>query len=154
MTEKGSHPFTPRFDGTACRVVVAVVDHRPVECGKQPNEAPHDGTRCPPPDLEFPPPPCPLCGEDCGFDDGPYCEACGVYWRPDGTAGRWDEPALKVCPSTYKPFDRADLSPEHERFRHHVVHCILALDHDQRHRSDASTAWADHQEVHRDTVPA
>ncbi|WP_028474069.1 hypothetical protein [Nocardioides alkalitolerans] len=147
------HPFEPRYDGSACRVIVEVVDHRPVECGKQPDEEPHDGTRHQPPDLEFPPPSCPFCWQDCDYDDGPFCEPCGVRWSSNGTAGRWDDPALPACTSSYKPHDHAALGAENERIRHFRLYCLLPHGHEAQHRSADGTVWADHQATDTAVTP-
>lgn len=148
LIAKNPHPFEPRFDGKACRVTVAVVDHRPVECGGQPGDNTHTGTRHAPPELEFPYPPCSICGEDTNNEgDGFFCEACGVSWSNDGRNGSWDEPETKACTSTHKPFDRDDLASENEKIRHFVKHCIFDLDHDGDHDAGDYTTWTDDQAV-------
>lgn len=137
------HPFEPRHDGKACRTMVAVVDYRPVECGGQPGDEMHTGARPAPPELEHRYPLCPLCGEECDHDGDSFCcNPCGAYWPSDTGRGEWNEPETKVCTSTCKPFDRPNLSAEHESIRHNVAHCILPADHDGDHRSDELTRWS------------
>lgn len=138
MSAEVKHPFEPTNAGMACRTVKYP---EWTICGKGPADPIHTGTRPPPPELEFPYPPCSLCGGATDYDDGFRCRPCGVSWSNDGRDGSWDEPELKVCASTNKPFDRPDLGAEHESIRHHVDHCIREEDHDGMHRSDEFSEW-------------
>lgn len=141
------HAFTPRFDGKGCSHIVEWVDHRSVECKAMPDDPVHDGTRPAPPGLEFPFPPCSVCGKTTDHDgDGFYCSDCGISWGEMGE-GRWDDPEEKACLSAFKPFDRDNLAPEHEKIRHHIVWCFQSLDHAGKHRSDEFTTWTDEQAV-------
>lgn len=143
--EKGSHPFEPRHDGKACRQYVDVVEHRPIECGAEKSAEIHTGTRSAPPELEHRAPLCPLCGDEVGYDGDSFCcDSCGAYWSGHGP-GTWNEPEIKACPSTRKPYDRSDLEAKYENIRHHQDHCILPVDHDGKHRSDEFSMWTDEQ---------
>jgi len=150
--ERKPHPFDPIHKGMACRHLT-YVDHRGVECGQAPDAPIHTGTRPEPPELEFPYPPCSMCGEGTYHDgDGFCCDPCGAYWSGNGPGG-WSDPDIKACPSTCKPFDRPGLAAEHESIRHHVNHCMRAGGHKGWHRSDGFTEWSDRQNADLSTRP-
>ena len=142
MSADQRHPFEASNAGMTCRKI-----QYPewTTCGKGPGDPIHTGTRAAPPELEFPYPPCSLCGEDTDYDDGFYCSPCGASWSTEGRDGDLVDPDLKVCPSTHKPFDRPDLGAEYESIRHHVNHCIREDGHDGKHRSDIYSEWGDDQ---------
>lgn len=135
------HPFAPGSDGTKC------IEYRYPEykrCDRDFGDQIHTGTRPAPPELEFPYPPCSLCGEDTYHDgDGFRCDPCGASWGDRGE-GWWDEPDLPACPASYKPFDRPDLEEKYEGIRHHAFRCILPVAHVGKHRDrDSSEFEAD-----------
>lgn len=133
------HPFEPDVAGKTCATMLYPEYKR---CGKSPRAKVHTGTRPDPPELEFPYPPCSLCGKDTYHDgDSFVCDPCGAYWSSNTGRGSWMEPDLKVCASTHTPFDRPDLGAEHESIRHHVAHCMREDGHDGKHRSDEFTEW-------------
>ena len=135
------HAFAPSVDGKTCNVIQYPAYMR---CGKGPKSKVHDGTRPSPPELEFPYPPCPLCGEDTYHDGDSFrCDPCGAHWADNGASGAWMEPHLKVCGATRKPFDHPDLEPKHESIRHHQDYCIREKDHDGKHRADQFSEWSD-----------
>ena len=132
------HPFSPAADGATCNEMQYPAYKR---CGKGPRAKVHTGTRPQPPELEFPYPPCSLCGEDTYHDGDSFrCDPCGAWWGGTGP-GSWMEPDLKACGATRKPFDRDDLAPEHESIRHHKDYCIREADHDGPHRANAWSEW-------------
>lgn len=137
------HAFNPNYSGLSCLFTI-YVDHRSVIC-KQGKEFPlHDGTRPSPPDLEFPYPPCSVCGKDTYHDgDSLRCDPCGISWRDSGQSGEWDEMDAIRCPSSFKPHDHPRLSPEHESVRHFLNHCIREEGHEGKHRSNEWTEWTD-----------
>lgn len=60
-----------------------------------------------PPPLDFPYPPCSICGEECHLTDDTFtCPACGASWPTVGAPeGEWtDNPDAAQCPSTYRPW--------------------------------------------------
>lgn len=60
-----------------------------------------------PPPLEFPYPPCSICGEDVQLEDNSFfCAPCGASWPTEGAPeGEWDDyPAAEQCPSEYRPW--------------------------------------------------
>lgn len=139
------HAFLPGVDGKTCKVI-DYRERRYRECGKGPGSKVHDGTRPPPPELEFPYPPCSLCGEDTDCEDESFvCRPCGAYWDRSGQRGSWDEPKLRACGATRKPFDRDDLDPKYESIRHHKDYCIREKDHDDKHRADPYSEWEDEE---------
>lgn len=141
MSAAAIHPFSPAADGTTCNEMQYPAYKR---CGKSPRSKVHNGERPAPPELEFPYPPCSMCGEDTYHDgDGFRCDPCGAYWGSQTGSGSWMEPDLKACGATRKPFDHGDLSPEHENIRHHKDYCIREVDHDGPHRADAYSEWTE-----------
>ncbi|WP_181312496.1 hypothetical protein [Nocardioides campestrisoli] len=147
------HPFEPTLEGEACRVITAVVAHRPVECGAAPGDPIHTGTRPAPPELEHRAPLCPMCHEETSHDgDSWLCQGCEASWDDNGRGGSWFDEDLKVCDSTFKPFDNPNLELRYESIRHHVVHCSRAVDedgeHDGKHRTLSAVyayEWVDEQ---------
>lgn len=143
MAKGKEHPFSPRHDGQGCRQLDEIVDHRSIECGAEKGDKIHTGTRPPPPELDFPPPVCTMCGKDTYHDGDSFnCDPCGAYWSGNGP-GDWSDPEVLVCTSSSKPFDHDNLAPEHEHIRHHLRHCILPLDHNGDHRADEFNTWKD-----------
>lgn len=142
-TEVKPHPFRPSVDGMTCTEI-----RYPAwtYCNESVDSPVHTGTRATPPELEFPTPPCSICGEGTHWDEGFRCDPCGASWNDAGQDGLWDEPNARRCTATSKPFDRPGLAPEHEGIRHHISHCTLAADHDGEHRADAFTTWANEVE--------
>lgn len=138
MSAVQTHPFTPGADGSTCNQIQYPEWKR---CEKGPRAKVHNGERPEPPELEFPYPPCSMCGEDTYHDgDGFRCDPCGAYWGERG-AGSWMEPGLKACGATRKPFDRGDLEPKYEGIRHHKDYCIREAGHDGSHRANAYSEW-------------
>lgn len=138
--KREQHPFEPTTAGMKCRHT-----HYPeyVQCDLPPSDPIHTGTRPAPPELEFPCPPCSLCGEDTYHNGDCFrCDDCGAHWGGNGPGG-WDEPGLPVCTSTNKPFDYPGLSAEHESIRHHVDHCIRVEGHDGEHRANEFSTWGE-----------
>lgn len=128
------HPFAPRVNGVECREM-QYPEHK--YCGQPFDAAIHTGARPTPPGLEFPYPPCSLCGEDTYHDgDGFRCDPCGASWSSSGCDGLYDEPEVPACAATYRPHDRPDLGSEFERIRNFVNRCNLPADHDGKHRDD------------------
>ena len=127
-----AHPFSPGADGMTCS------EYRYPEyerCTADPDGEIHTGTRTAPLELEFPYPPCSLCGEDTYHDgDGLRCDPCGASWSSSGGGGTWDEPDALACPATHKPFDYPGLDEKYENIRHHVKWCMLPAGHDDKHR--------------------
>lgn len=135
-----AHAFLPSADGATCNEMLYPEWKR---CGKGPRSRAHTGTRPAPPELEFPYPPCSLCGGGTEYDEGFFCRSCGAQWDSSGRNGGWDEPDLKACGATRKPFDRPDLAPEHEGIRHHMDYCIREEGHEGNHRADEFSEWGD-----------
>lgn len=83
-----------------------------------------DPTRQPAvPDVEFPMPPCPMCGQDLDSDgDALVCHHCRAKWSGSGSAGAWYDGDFLRCPATRKAFPITD--PEV------LEQCVLAADHD------------------------
>lgn len=93
-----------------------------------------------PPELEFPPPDCPMCGGDLENDgDGWYCHHCEASWPSNGMGGSYNEPLARACQSVIEPFNREGLSPEHENIRHNREQCIKPAGHEGSH---ASGPWS------------
>jgi hypothetical protein len=63
------------------------------------------------PQLEFPPPPCPVCGKDLDCVDGWECAGCSLYWDSTGNYGAHANTDLLACGDTrdvqlYPPVSR------------------------------------------------
>lgn len=87
-------------------------------------------TRPLPPPLDFPYPPCSICGEECQLEDNSFrCAPCGASWPTDGAPeGDWDEPKAQPCMSTYRPWAAqryADMPILHQQ----VYRCALEAGH-------------------------
>lgn len=141
MTTK-QHAFTPGADGATCNVVLYPAHAR---CGKSPHAMVHNGKRPTPPELDFPYPPCSICGEDTYHDGDSFrCDPCGAIWSGTGP-GEWMEPELEVCGATRKPFDRDYLEPKYEKLRHYLDYCIREKGHDGPHGGDGGFGWESSQ---------
>lgn len=60
-----------------------------------------------PPPLEFPYPPCSICGTECELHDNSfYCIACDAGWPTEGAPEGywWVNDETEQCPSTYRPW--------------------------------------------------
>lgn len=92
--------------------------------------------RTPPPPLEYPCPPCSICGEATDYEDGSfYCSDCGASWNADmghqDGYSRWDDPGLPQCPATVRPYKGDGRYP----FLSKVTYrCLLSTNHDNQHR--------------------
>jgi hypothetical protein len=96
-----------------------------------------------PPDLEFPPPDCSVCGGDLEYDDWWYCNTCEISWPSDGRARRYGQmdPASAACLSTIEPLNRDSLGAKHENLRHLREQCVLPAGHEGKHRGGVFTEW-------------
>lgn len=70
-----------------------------------------------PPALEYPFPPCSVCGESTNHDgDDLYCDSCGIYWPDEGGPGVWTSDGDGVpgiqCTSTIAPYLYSPTAPE------------------------------------------
>lgn len=98
-----------------------------------------------PPELEFPPPDCPICGGPLDYDDGWDCHPCQATWDGDGRRGKyvdWDgkvDPNV-ACLSVLAPYE--DVGPEYESIRHLRLQCARPAGHDGRHgESPYGRSW-------------
>lgn len=93
-------------------------------------------TRQPPPPLEFPYPPCSICGEECQLDDYWYCPSCGASWPTEGAHlydGEWTEPKAEQCLSQIRPWEHEERFPN---IRDTEYRCVL----EDGHRNDGRGA--------------
>jgi hypothetical protein len=83
-----------------------------------------------PPPLEFPIPPCSICGEECQLDENFYCPMCGATWPTEGAPeGEWnDEPKADQCPSEHRPW-AAEKYANIPILRAKVYRCVLDAGH-------------------------
>lgn len=82
-----------------------------------------------PPPLEFPYPPCSICGEECQLEGSWYCPACGADWPTEGAHlydGTWDEPKAEQCTSVIRPWDDSERFPDLKDIEYR---CILDEGH-------------------------
>jgi len=114
--------------------------------------APLSDKRPLPPPLDFPYPPCSICGEECLLESGFYCPMCGASWPTTGAPeGDWEEPAAERCPSTIRPWVSNRFYPSLQGL---VYRCVLDVGHTEaergaeRHRHpDYSDGWTGDEEV-------
>lgn len=90
------------------------------------------------PPLEFPLPPCPVCGRTVDLGEIFSCGYCKVTW-PVKLAhlrdGRWDNPDTPQCASAYREGICS-------------YHCILDAGHTGKHRHpDLQEGWLTEQQV-------
>ena len=80
-----------------------------------------------PPSLEFPTPPCSICGEDTEYDDGFHCPYCEAYWSKDGAPeGEWYAPKAEQCRSVLRPWEDR---PEYPTIQDTEYRCFLEEGH-------------------------
>jgi hypothetical protein len=95
-----------------------------------------------PPPLEFPFPPCSVCGEDCDHDGASFCCLnCNCSWpskSPHLDEGEWDEDDEEQCDATDQPY----LNSEHKSVKEKTFRCIRTKGHGGEH-SDP-TGWTMH----------
>lgn len=98
-------------------------------------ETPAETLRRPlPPPLDFPYPPCSVCGEDTTFEEVFYCAPCGASWDEHGAPeGEWEDPAAEQCPSTHRPW-AGEKYANIPILREKVYRCALELGHAEAER--------------------
>lgn len=115
-----AHPFQSTYS-TEC-TLTRYPEWKP--CAAGPDDPIHDGSRPQLGDLEFPPPPCPICQEDLTYDDGWTCWSCRASWDSQGQEGDWHAPGLR-CGSVHRPYKNEPATD----LENYTVHCIWAKGH-------------------------
>lgn len=98
-----------------------------------------------PPPLEFPPPPCTICGDDCDYDDGWFCVPCGISWDEPAhhNNGAWDEPDKPQCTSRWSPYQGL-MYDAYPALKATTYRCRRTDGHDGNHVApDSLQPWTD-----------
>lgn len=108
-----------------------------------------------PPPLDFPYPPCSICGNDTSYEEGFYCAPCGASWPSEGAPeGEWDEePNAEQCPSEHRPW-AAEKYAGMPALHQMVYRCSLDAGHadagrgaDRHVHPDWQDGWTDTEAV-------
>lgn len=92
------------------------------------------------PELDMPPPNCPLCEEKLFWDGGWNCDNCEASWTDGGEFQSWYEYDAEQC-DYWLHYATDPLNPDR---------CILAKDHENTHASRYGLGWNIHDWKERD----
>jgi predicted amidophosphoribosyltransferase len=86
------------------------------------------------PDLEFPPPPCPFCGEDLDYDRNWSCHTCNLTWDQHGRECERLYGERAQCPTVVELLSQFEDVNRDVKVLSETYRCVRDEDHDRVHR--------------------